>query len=95
MENTRFEREKDGLKLSVGMKNGGLEIKAESAPSNGIIYTEEISASKTELVNNHTESEKESVTEPFKRCLNTFSIVLILIIIILIVLRWQKRKQDQ
>ena len=91
----RLTRQADGVKVSVGVEDGNLNITAETNPLPQMTYTEEISATKFSEESVGTLTEKEAATEPFKRCLNGIAVVLAFVLIILIVLKWQKRKQDR
>lgn len=77
------------------MEDGNLHIEAETDSLPKVRYIEEISATKVSGESVGSLTEKETATEPFKRCLNGIAVVLALVLIILIILKWQKRKQGQ
>lgn len=98
MENTRFEREKDGLKLSVGMTGGMLDIQAQTDPLPEMTYTEESNMERDRDYFAQLDKAKEptvtGILESIPPILKWVSVVLAIIIVIKCMNIWQKKQEN-
>ena len=98
LENTRFEREKDGLKLSVGMTGGMLDIQAQTDPLPEMTYTEESNMERDRDYFAQLDKAKEptvtGILENISPILKWVSVVLAIIIVIKCMNIWQKKQEN-